>query len=112
MTEEVENQTPSPSDEFTPDEEKKFTRFLDKYLEADAASAPPTVKATVTNAPTGPPPSSPVDVEAAVARALEARESKSKDVEWRTSVEQKLAQVTTPKKRKWFEPWTLFSGIV
>jgi hypothetical protein len=112
MTDEVDNPPPPPSEDLTPDEEKKFTKFLDKFLAKDDTGTSPAVKATVTNAPTGPPPSSSIDVEAAVARALDARESKSKDAEWRTSVEARLGQVTEPKKRKWFEPWTLFSGIM
>jgi len=111
MTDEI-TPPPSPSDDLTPDEEKKFTRFLDKFLAEDDTGTPPIAKATVTTGPTGPPPSSSIDVEAAVARALDARESKSKDAEWRTGMEAKLAAVSAPKKRKWFEPWTLFSGVM
>lgn len=92
--------------DLTPQDEKKFGKFLDKWLAEDENPAPP-------HTPTAPTPSAgaPVgDLSAAINAALDQRESKTKGDERIGNIEKQLVALSTPKKKKWFEPWTLFSG--
>lgn len=101
---------PPESDELTPTDEKKFGKFLDKWLAEDDAA--PTGKQPAPT-PTAPTPSAgaPVgDLSAAINAALDQRESKTKGDERIGNIEKQLVALSTPKKKKWFEPWTLFSG--
>jgi hypothetical protein len=106
------NDIPDPtggeSEDLSPSERKKFGKFLDEFLAEDDATPTP----APTRTPQAPAPASGggVDIEAAINRALDARTSKTKDDEWRTSIETRLSTMSLPKKRKWWEAWTLFSG--
>lgn len=97
-------------DDLSPQERKKFGKFLDEFLAEDDATPTPT--RTTQSTPQAPAPASGggVDIEAAIARALDARDNKAKDGEWRTGIEAKIAAMSAPKKKKWYEAWTLFSG--
>lgn len=91
-------------EELTPAEEKKFGKFLNKFLEEDD-----TPSGTPTNAPTPTGAAPTVDVAAEINKALDAREGKQK-------TDGELAKLRVdldalkPKAKKWHQPWTLFSG--
>jgi hypothetical protein len=97
---------PADDEELTPAEEKKFGKYLNKFLEEDDT---PTPTPTHTPTPAHSAPSGSVDLEGAITRALDAREGRQKDDKWRHGVEGILENLTTPKKRRWFDPFTMFS---
>ena len=94
-------------DDLSPAERKKFGKFLDEFLAEDDTPAPTQQRST----PQAPAPASGggVDIEGAINRALDARSSKAKDDEWRTSIESRLSTMSLPKKKKWWQAWTLFA---
>ena len=110
----IAEDTQTNGDDLSPTERKKFGKFLDEFLaEDDATPAPTPARTSPGPGPAAAPASSGgVDIEAAINRALDARSSKTKDDEWRTGIEGALAELTTPKKKKWHQPWTLFSGVL
>ena len=105
---EIVEDAPTGGDDLSPQERKKFGKFLDEFLAEDDAT--PTPKAPQQQQAQPAASGGGVDIEAAINRALDARTSKSKDEEWRASIETRLGTMSLPKKKKWWEAWTLFSG--
>ena len=104
--------TQTNGDDLSPTERKKFGKFLDEFLAEDDATPTPTPARTSPGpGPAAAPASSGgVDIEAAINRALDARSSKTKDDEWRASIETRLSTMSLPKKKKWWQAWTLFDN--
>jgi hypothetical protein len=108
-TDGVTDTTITDPEELTPQERTKFGKFLNEFLEEDDTQTP-------TPTPTPPAgtqqPGSTFDIEGSINRALDAREGRVKDDKWRAGVEGILENLTTPKKRKWYDPFTMFSGVL
>jgi hypothetical protein len=98
--------------ELTPEEEAKFGKFLNKFLEED--DTPTQTKDTPTLTPSGTPaahPASSLNIADEINKALDAREAKAKTsdeiIKLRADVDS-----LKPKARKWYDPFTLFSGVL
>jgi hypothetical protein len=93
-------------EELTPAEEKKFSKYLNKFLEEDDT---PSGTQAHTPTPTTSNPTSSLNIAEEINKALDARESrKSQD----DTIGKLRADVDAlkPKAKKWHQPWTLFSG--
>jgi hypothetical protein len=93
-------------EELTPAEEKRWGKFLNKFLEEDDT---PSGTQTATTTGTTPQHTQTLDIEGAINKALDAREGRQKSGEeiakLRTDVD-----ALKPKPKKAWHPWTLFSG--
>jgi hypothetical protein len=92
------------------EEEQRFTAFLGKFLEEDDET--PSGKPPIAP-PVAPPVSSassqPVDISAQINAALEARDKAKQSDERYENLSKEVAALKAPKRKKWWEPWSLFS---
>lgn len=111
MTEPKTPPAPAAEDEeLTPAEEKKFGKFLSKFLEEDDTPSPPP-PTPPTPTPPAPTPTPPGDIEGAINRALDAREGKKATSDELGKLRLEI-DALKPKPKKWHQPWTLFSGVM
>ncbi len=96
--------TPTGDEELTPQEKKRWGRFLNEFLEEDDATPTPTNQPTPThsNAPTG-------NLADEINKALDAREGRQK-TDGELGKLRADVDALKPKAKKWHQPWTLFSG--
>jgi hypothetical protein len=115
VAKEVTTDAPTDDEELTPAEEKKFGKFLNKFLEEDDASdtTPRTPTPTpVSTAPSGSgSSSSSVNIADEINKALDAREGRAKSSEEVAKLRIDVDALKPKPKSKW-SPWTLFSGVL
>jgi hypothetical protein len=102
---------PAPADA-TPEEKAKFSKWLGEILAEDEEptyTGPPHPKVAAPSAP-APVSGGMPDLSKAINDALDARDGKAKDGERLTKIETAIGELSKPKVKKWYEPWTLFSG--
>jgi hypothetical protein len=93
------------------EEEQRFTAMLGKFLEEDDAEPTPTGKGSPPPVPAVSNPSSggTPDISAQINAALDAREKERKTNDVLENLTKEVAALKTPKQKKWWEPWSLFS---
>jgi hypothetical protein len=96
---------PADDEELTPAEEKKFGKYLNKFLEED--DTPTGTQQTPTSTHTSS--TSSVDIAAEINKALDAREGRQKTDSELVKIRADVEALKPKAKSKW-SPWTLFSG--
>jgi hypothetical protein len=92
------------------EEEQRFTAFLGKFLEEDDESTAPAPTRAVPSGPSVPATTGGnVDIASEVAKALAARDKEKQSDERYENLSKEVAALKAPKRKKWWEPWSLFA---
>jgi len=89
------------------EEKLRFSKFLEDFLEED--DAPSTNQQPPSHPPISSSSSSTPNIAAQINAALDARDKDKKNNEALENLTKEVAALKLPKRKKWWEPWSLFS---